>query len=86
MLWTRIDPDAYKKNKKLAFEVARDADFNDVVARGRVKGKDITPENDYTVKLDLDGKLPRKYAPLLPLRLSKNRQSGRTMPHRASEG
>ena len=58
MLWTRIDPAAYKKNKKLAFEVARDADFNDVVARGRVKGKDITPENDYTVKLDLDGKLP----------------------------
>ncbi len=58
MLWTRIDPAAYKKNKKLAFEVARDPDFRNVVARGRVKGSDIRPENDYTVKLDLDGKLP----------------------------
>ena len=57
MLWTRIDPSAFRAGLPLAFEVAKDARFKQVVARGQVRARDIRPESDYTVKLDLNGKL-----------------------------
>lgn len=57
MLWTRVDPAAYRADRALAFEVAKDARFTRVVARGQVRARNIRPEGDYTVKLDLNGKL-----------------------------
>lgn len=57
MLWTRIDPLAYRANENLYFEVAEDAAFTIPVFEGVVPAMQIGPEHDYTVKIDLTGHL-----------------------------
>ncbi|ELZ09368.1 Alkaline phosphatase [Halovivax asiaticus JCM 14624] len=57
ILWTRIDPAAYEQSQPLAFEVAADEAFENVVSDGIVAADSISPEHDYTVNLDLDGEL-----------------------------
>ena len=57
ILWTRVDPRAWTGGENLAFEVALDPDFNQVIVQGLVEGSEIQPERDYTVKIDLDGQL-----------------------------
>src|SRR5262245_15650283 len=53
ILWTRVDPRAWAGGENLAFEVALDPDFNQVLVQGLVEGSEIQPERDYTVKIDL---------------------------------
>ncbi|WP_049927951.1 alkaline phosphatase D family protein [Halopiger goleimassiliensis] len=55
--WTRIDPDAYRDDCPLAIEVATDEAFDDVRYSGVVDADAITPEHDYTARVDLDGEL-----------------------------
>jgi alkaline phosphatase D len=58
ILWTRINPEAYNPEQPVALEIATDEGFETIVYRG-VCGVD--PESmvgrDYTLKIDLDGKL-----------------------------
>jgi len=62
ILWTRIDPRARTGGDNLAFEVAQDPEFNQVIVQGLVEGNELQPERDYTVKIDLDGQLsPNRY-------------------------
>jgi alkaline phosphatase D len=57
LLWTRIAADAYRTDEPLGVEVATDGTFEDVVYRGVVPAAAVDPADDYTVKVDLDGKL-----------------------------
>ncbi|MBO0797745.1 MAG: PhoD-like phosphatase N-terminal domain-containing protein, partial [Blastocatellia bacterium] len=57
ILWTRINPSAWIEGDSLAFEVASDPDFNQVIVQGLAQSSDFGPERDYTVKIDLDGRL-----------------------------
>ena len=54
MLWTRYVPPA-GQNSRLRWEVARDADFGSVVARGEAEA---SPERDWCVKPVADGLAP----------------------------
>jgi alkaline phosphatase D len=55
ILWTRINPEV--AGADLQFQVARDAGFGQVVLEGVVPASQIGALRDYTVKLDLDGRL-----------------------------
>ncbi|MBD8528096.1 alkaline phosphatase D family protein [Pseudomarimonas arenosa] len=55
MLWTRINPSL--SGEDLFFQVAVDGNFNQIVAEGQVAREQIRAQNDYTVKVDLDGQL-----------------------------
>jgi alkaline phosphatase D len=55
VLWTRINPAL--AGADLYFQVARDAGFGEIVLEGMVAADQIGPARDYTVKLDLDGRL-----------------------------
>jgi alkaline phosphatase D len=57
ILWTRIAPAAYNPQAALGVEVATDDAFDDLVYRGTVDAAEITPQSDYTIKVDLDGEL-----------------------------
>src|SRR5688572_6194535 len=57
MLWTHIRPEAFQVTTPLRFQVARDPGFRDLLLEGRVATPATGPESDYTVKVDLDGKL-----------------------------
>jgi alkaline phosphatase D len=57
ILWTRVNPQAWAQGDNMGFEVALDPEFNQVIAQGLVESSDFGPERDYTVKLDLDGRL-----------------------------
>jgi alkaline phosphatase D len=57
ILWTRVNPEAWTHGDTLAFEVALDPSFNQVVAQGVAESGDFGPDRDYTVKIDLDGRL-----------------------------
>ncbi|MBO0720523.1 MAG: alkaline phosphatase D family protein [Blastocatellia bacterium] len=57
ILWTRINSSAWTQGDSLAFEVASDPDFNQVIVQGLAQSSDFGPERDYTVKIDLDGRL-----------------------------
>jgi alkaline phosphatase D len=57
ILWTRVNPQAWSQGDNLAFEVALDPEFSQVIAQGLVESSDFGPERDYTVKIDLDGRL-----------------------------
>lgn len=62
ILWTRVNPQAWAQGDDMAFEVALDPEFNQVITQGLVESSDFGPERDYTVKLDLDGRLsPNRY-------------------------
>lgn len=55
VLWTRINPELVGDD--LAFQVARDADFAQLVLEGVVRRDHIEARRDHTVKIDLDGQL-----------------------------
>lgn len=57
ILWTRINDDQWQPDTQLAFEVALDEAFSQIVAQGVVDSADFDANRDYTVKLDLDGSL-----------------------------
>ena len=57
ILWTRIDPAFYRAIEPLRFQVAKDRFFRHIVMEGTVAGNLIGPQDDYTVKVDLDGQL-----------------------------
>ena len=57
ILWTRIDPDAFDPELDLAVQVAEDPEFEAVVYDGVVTDAERIAAHDYTVKLDLDGRL-----------------------------
>jgi alkaline phosphatase D len=57
VLWTRIDPQAYRAGEDLYVEVAEDAAFAIQVFEGVVPAMEIGPQRDYTVKIDLHGEL-----------------------------
>lgn len=55
VLWTRINPELIGED--LYFQVAKDAQFRQLVAEGRVARDQISLQRDCTVKIDLDGRL-----------------------------
>lgn len=57
VLWTRINPEAYRWNKQLAFEVADDETFKRPVVKGLVPRSAIGPQSDFTARVDLAGRL-----------------------------
>jgi alkaline phosphatase D len=57
VLWTRIRPDAVVSELPLLFQVASDASFADLVFEGAVPASAIGPAYDYTVRVDLQGRL-----------------------------
>jgi alkaline phosphatase D len=57
ILWTRIDPDAFDPDRALAVQVASDATFEEIVYEGVVEDSERLVAHDYTVKVDLDGRL-----------------------------
>lgn len=59
VLWTRIDPAAYRPQEDLIFQIFRTPRFNtdNFVAEGRVRALDISALNDFTVRVNVDGLL-----------------------------
>mgnify|MGYP000362559383 CR=1 FL=1 len=57
MLWTRIDPSAYRQGQALIVQVAHDVEFRQLAFESLVEAPHIKPSRDYTVSLDLDGYL-----------------------------
>jgi alkaline phosphatase D len=57
ILWTRIAPDAFRDGEQLGVQVAHDEAIDDVCFEGVVTDTDRIRAHDYTVKIDLDGRL-----------------------------
>ncbi len=57
ILWTRVGPDHFDPDVPLGVQVARDADFEDIVYDGVVTDAASIAAHDHTVKVDLDGHL-----------------------------
>jgi alkaline phosphatase D len=57
ILWTRVAPAVYDPARRLAVQVAADDAFDDVVFEGVVTDGESVRAHDYTVKVDLDGRL-----------------------------
>lgn len=55
VLWTRINPEQYRPEEPLTFEVAVDVNFRRLVLTADVNAADFGPDRDHTVHLDLDG-------------------------------
>jgi len=84
ILWTRIAPDAFAPDEPLGVQVARDAELTDVVYEGVVTDAERVRAHDYTVKVDLDGRLDpdREYHYRFVYRGVASRTGRcRTLPH-----
>ncbi|WP_135303042.1 alkaline phosphatase D family protein [Haloarcula amylovorans] len=57
ILWTRIDPERFDPETPLGVQVATDEAFGDVVYDGVVTDGERIAAHDYTVKVDVDGRL-----------------------------
>jgi alkaline phosphatase D len=57
ILWTRIAPDAFDEAEPLALQVATDDSFEEVVYDGIVDEAERIEAHDYTIKIDLAGRL-----------------------------
>jgi len=59
LLWTRVDPTEFAaaSEGRVAFQVARDTSFTDVVARGLVEPGAVGLAHDHIVRVDLHGLL-----------------------------
>jgi alkaline phosphatase D len=57
VLWTRVNEGVWDPGVALGFRVARDLAFRDIALEGAVEGSDFGPDTDYTVHVDLDGRL-----------------------------
>ncbi len=64
VLWTRIDPTAYRSDEALRYQVAVDDRFQNIVVEGTLDAALFGPDRDHTVHLDLNGQLQsgRRYA------------------------
>jgi alkaline phosphatase D len=57
MLWTHIRPDVIDSERVLYFQVASDAAFGQLVLEGTVPASSLGAEHDFTVSVDLEGRL-----------------------------
>ncbi|MBV0922771.1 alkaline phosphatase D family protein [Halomicroarcula limicola] len=57
ILWTRVDPERFDTETPLGVQVATDEAFEDVVYDGVVTDGERIAAHDYTVKVDVDGRL-----------------------------
>jgi len=57
VLWTRLEPAAYRSGEPLRFQVADDAAFTFLVLEGVIAATELGAATDYTARVDLDGKL-----------------------------
>ncbi|MFE8070262.1 alkaline phosphatase D family protein [Marinobacteraceae bacterium S3BR75-40.1] len=57
ILWTHLRPERIQSGEPLYFQVALDADFQQLVVEGQVAARHIGPASDHTVKVDLEGDL-----------------------------
>lgn len=57
IIWTRIAETAYREQQSVGVQVARRSSFDDSVFEGTVDPIAVSPDRDYTVKVDLDGEL-----------------------------
>ncbi len=57
VLWTRIDPSAYRQGQALFVQVAKDANFTQLAFESMVDSQNINAERDFTISLDTDGYL-----------------------------
>lgn len=57
ILWTRVNSEAYNGTTPLKYQVARDQNFQSIVLEDQVNASEFGVERDYTVHIDLDGKL-----------------------------
>jgi alkaline phosphatase D len=57
VLWTHLRPDAVISELPLQFQVARDPAFAELVIEGAVPASAISAARDYTVSIDLEGRL-----------------------------
>ncbi|MBX0294351.1 alkaline phosphatase D family protein [Haloarcula nitratireducens] len=57
ILWTRVDPERFDAETPLGVQVATDETFGDVVYDGVVTDGERIAAHDYTVKVDVDGRL-----------------------------
>ena len=57
IVWTRIAREARRAKRDLLLEVARDTEFREVVVEERIAASRIDAENDFIVRVDLDGRL-----------------------------
>ncbi len=86
VLWTRIDPHAYVEGRPLGFQVAQDPAFRVIAFEGTIGSEQIGSARDYTVTVDLDGRLlpgMRYYYRFIYGGVSSRRGRCRTAPHPA---
>jgi len=57
MLWTRVAPEVFDEAEPLGVQVATDDSFDSVVFDGVLRDSARIEAHDYTVKIDLDGRL-----------------------------
>lgn len=57
VLWTRIGPCAYEERTPIFLEVAEDERFTRERRCYRITAREVAPDHDYTIKIDLDGTL-----------------------------
>lgn len=57
VLWTRIDPSAFRPGQALFVQVAHDPKFLQLAFESVVESHNIKPERDFTVSVDCDGYL-----------------------------
>lgn len=57
ILWTRVAPEAFDPGAPLAVQVARDEAMDEIVFEGVVTETERIRAHDYTIKIDLDGRL-----------------------------
>lgn len=57
LLWTRLKPNAYDPETPLGVEVAEDESFETTVYQGTIPPEQFGPKRDFTITVDVDGKL-----------------------------
>jgi alkaline phosphatase D len=88
ILWTRLTPALVTGNDVLGLEIALDADFTQVELRVRIPAAQISSALDYTLRVDLDGKLKANttyYYRFIYLNVSSRTGRARTLPHKNDE-
>ncbi len=64
ILWTRIHPKAIlHQAEPVYFELSRSEDFRELLYRGKLSGRSLSYENDFTIKVDLCDHCPQVIQP-----------------------
>ncbi|WP_018692170.1 alkaline phosphatase D family protein [Algicola sagamiensis] len=62
ILWTRLNPQIVKPNHLVLFQISEDEHFQDVMLNAQIASSDISVDNDFTIRIDLNGLLsPNKF-------------------------